>query len=351
METRGLIAAAFRHRDSRAGDPDLHTHVAVANRVQAGSGKWLTVYGRILYQHAVAISETYNTALERRMGEALGVEFGERPGSSQEKRPVREIVGVEAALCRRWSLRRVSIVARRDELAAEFTRTHGRVPTAAEKIGLAQRANLETRQPKHEARSEAEQRATWWREAAAVMGSDIAMATMIQAALHPPGGAHAQVDPQWLQAVAAVVVTELEESRAVWQEAHIRAEILRQIRGVRDLPADQIEEIVGKVRAWIDPLLVNLTPEWDPVVEPEDLPMMRRSDGTSVYRHTGSDHYTSPRILEAESRLVAAASAVSDFGFNVDEIEVTLAACAVDGRGSTAARPAWSGRWPVAVSA
>src|SRR4051794_2067114 len=28
---RGLVAAAFRHRTSRAGDPQLHTHVLVAN--------------------------------------------------------------------------------------------------------------------------------------------------------------------------------------------------------------------------------------------------------------------------------------------------------------------------------
>ena len=33
VETRGLIAAAFLHRDSRAGDPDLHTHIAAANKV------------------------------------------------------------------------------------------------------------------------------------------------------------------------------------------------------------------------------------------------------------------------------------------------------------------------------
>lgn len=33
VETRGVIATAFRHRDSRAGNPDLHTHVAVANKV------------------------------------------------------------------------------------------------------------------------------------------------------------------------------------------------------------------------------------------------------------------------------------------------------------------------------
>jgi conjugative relaxase-like TrwC/TraI family protein len=40
VETHGLIAAVFTHRDSRAGDPDLHTHVAVSNKVQTDDGRW-----------------------------------------------------------------------------------------------------------------------------------------------------------------------------------------------------------------------------------------------------------------------------------------------------------------------
>jgi len=35
VDTRGLIAAGFDHRDSRAGDPDLHTHLAISNKVRA----------------------------------------------------------------------------------------------------------------------------------------------------------------------------------------------------------------------------------------------------------------------------------------------------------------------------
>ncbi|TDD65416.1 hypothetical protein E1262_25410 [Jiangella aurantiaca] len=38
VETAGVIAAAFDHWDSRAGDPQLHTHVVIANRVQ-GPGR------------------------------------------------------------------------------------------------------------------------------------------------------------------------------------------------------------------------------------------------------------------------------------------------------------------------
>src|SRR4051794_6530803 len=45
VKTRGLVAAAFTHRDSRAGDPDLHTHVAVSNKVQAEDGRWLALDG------------------------------------------------------------------------------------------------------------------------------------------------------------------------------------------------------------------------------------------------------------------------------------------------------------------
>jgi TrwC relaxase len=58
VNVRGLVATAFTHRDSRAGDPDLHTHVAVANKVQALDGRWLSIDGRVLFKANVAASET-----------------------------------------------------------------------------------------------------------------------------------------------------------------------------------------------------------------------------------------------------------------------------------------------------
>jgi conjugative relaxase-like TrwC/TraI family protein len=64
VNVQGLVAAAFTHRDSRSSDPDLHTHVAVANKVQTLDGRWLSIDGRVLFKATVAASETYNTALE-----------------------------------------------------------------------------------------------------------------------------------------------------------------------------------------------------------------------------------------------------------------------------------------------
>jgi conjugative relaxase-like TrwC/TraI family protein len=48
----GLVAAAFRHRTSRAGDPLLHTHVLVSNLGRCPDGQWRTLDARLLYSHA-----------------------------------------------------------------------------------------------------------------------------------------------------------------------------------------------------------------------------------------------------------------------------------------------------------
>jgi conjugative relaxase-like TrwC/TraI family protein len=118
VNVRGLVAAAFTHRDSRAGDPDLHTHVAVANKVQTLDGRWLSIDGRVLFKATVAASESYNTALEHHLRDRLGVQFAERSDTAPGKRPVREIVGVDPVLNQRWSSRRVLIKDRQGELAA-----------------------------------------------------------------------------------------------------------------------------------------------------------------------------------------------------------------------------------------
>jgi conjugative relaxase-like TrwC/TraI family protein len=152
VNVTGLVAAAFTHRDSRAGDPDLHTHVAVANKVQALDVRGLSIDGRVLFKATVAASETYNTALEHHLRDRLGVRFAERGDTDPRLRPIREIVGVDPALNRRWSVRRASIETRRGGLARQFQRDHGRPPTPVEMLHLAQ-ATLETRDAKHEPRT------------------------------------------------------------------------------------------------------------------------------------------------------------------------------------------------------
>jgi TrwC relaxase len=80
---------------SRRRSPTGTAGPAVANKVQTVDGRWLSIDGRVLFKANVAASETYNTALEQHLRDALGVRFVERPDSDPGKRPIREIVGVD----------------------------------------------------------------------------------------------------------------------------------------------------------------------------------------------------------------------------------------------------------------
>ena len=304
VNVRGLVAAAFTHRDSRAGDPDLHTHVAVANKVQTLDGRWLSIDGRVLFKANVAASETYNTALEQHLRDTLGVRFAERPGTDPAKRPIREIVGVDPRLNQRWSTRRAHIDARRGELAIQFQHDHGRPPTPVEALHLAQQATLETRDAKHEPRSLAEQRTTWLNEAAAVLGGRGAVASMVQTALAPPAETATIADSRWVAQTADHILTVMEASRSTWQMWHVRAEAQRQVRTI-DVPAEHAAALVDLlVDEVLDRRSVALAAPHDDIEEPE---VLRRVDGSSVYTVAGADLYTSQRILDAEQRLVAAA--------------------------------------------
>ncbi|MCE0487820.1 MobF family relaxase [Ornithinimicrobium sediminis] len=328
VETRGLIAAAFTHRDSRDGDPDLHTHVAVANKVQTVEGKWLSIYGRVLHQHVVAASEVYNTAVEAHLRASLGIRFVERPGGSADRRPVREVEGVDRTLCELWSRRRGDITARQEVLSRQFLEAHGRPPTPVEQIALAQQANLETRAAKHEPRSLAAQRDTWWAEAAGVLGAE-GVQQMVATVLGQTGRPVEGVSEDWVHEAAQRVVAEVEARRATWQVWHLQAEAQRQVRGL-DLHPSMVVDVVGRVvDAATVARSVNLTPDLDPIPEPGAL---RRSDGTSVYRHTGSDHYTSLRVLEAEQRITSAAARGDGAAFAREDAQLAVLEASVQGR-------------------
>lgn len=327
VDVRGLVAAAFTHRDSRAGDPDLHTHVAVANKVQTLAGKWLSIDGRVLFKAKVTASETYNTALEHHLTDRLGVRFTERPNPDPRKRPVREIVGVDPALNERWSARRKVILVRQGQLAGRFQQDHGRPPTPVEALQLAQQATLETRNAKHEPRTLAEQRATWRAEAVVVLGSEQQLRAMLHAILEPPRVAGPAVTAAWMSATARQIVATVEEHRSTWQTWHLRAEALRQVRGT-DLPLGEVDQVVSLLVDHALQRCVALAPPDDGVTEPASL---RRADGSSVYTVAGADLYTSARILTAERGLVATAGLRDGWAIDSASVELALLESSANG--------------------
>ncbi len=359
VDVTGLIGASFTHRDSRSGDPDLHTHVAVSNKVRAADGTWLALDGRAVYRNAVTASERYNTRLEALLVERLGVTFaprepvgvtagtaGQQPwasgggsgaGSGPGQRPVREIVGIDGPLTRSWSSRRAAIEVHRAALSAQFQADHGRPPTAKESIALAQQANLATRQAKHEPRSLTEQRRTWRAEAAQVLGGQDALRTFVRGALGTADLAvHAKPLPVgWATGCATGVLTAVSATRATWQEHHVRAEAQRCARahGIRLADLDRaVDELVAVV---LDEHSIALDPvrggalgaatqqvqvQLD-LLEPE---VLHRGDGTSVYTVAGSTLFTSHAVVDAEQRILAAADRVDGPALTLADVDLAV---------------------------
>src|SRR5680860_1740253 len=108
VETRGVVAAAFDHWDSRDNDPNLHTHVVIANRVQGPDGRWRTLDSRATHRAAVAMSERYDATLADHLTSRLGLDWEYRE-RGPNRNPAYELAAVPAALTQAFSRRSTAI--------------------------------------------------------------------------------------------------------------------------------------------------------------------------------------------------------------------------------------------------
>jgi conjugative relaxase-like TrwC/TraI family protein len=146
----GVLAVAFEHRQSRAGDPQFHTHVLVQNAAQGPDGRWTALDSDRLYAYLMAADHLYLAAERAALTERLGVRWGpvdERSGAG-------EIVGLDdRALIERFSKRSEQI----DHWLAE---------QGLSGIKASSAAAVATRAPKDHSESEQSVYARWARELA-----------------------------------------------------------------------------------------------------------------------------------------------------------------------------------------
>jgi conjugative relaxase-like TrwC/TraI family protein len=328
VDVNGVLATAFTHRDARSGDPDLHTHVAVSNKVQALDGTWLALDGRVLHKAAVAASERYNTRIEAELIDRLGVQFAERQGTDARKRPIREIVGIDERLNARWSSRRAAIDLKRAELAVVFQADHGRPPTPVEALKLAQQATLSTRQRKHEPRSLAEQRAAWRAEALDTLGGQEGIDQMVHRAIGAGVRPVQTVNLEWVHASAGTVISALEATRATWQTWHVRAEAERLVRG-SGVHRSEIDTAVDQVvEAAQSPALSLHLGRSEGIIE---RPELTRRNGQSVYEVAGSQLMSSPAIIAAEQRIIRHAKTIGGAVVPAETVDIALLESSANG--------------------
>jgi conjugative relaxase-like TrwC/TraI family protein len=103
VPTDGLVGVAFEHRTSRENDPQLHTHVVVANLLRGADGRWGAMDTREAYRQARTGGFVYQAVLRGELTERLGVRW--RPVVKGQA----EIADLPSRLLRVFSKRRTAI--------------------------------------------------------------------------------------------------------------------------------------------------------------------------------------------------------------------------------------------------
>jgi len=119
----GLIAAAYRHRMSRALDPQLHTHVVAANLARGEDGRYTALHHPSLYRAARTAGYLYQSHLRSLVRDRLGLEWG------PSHKGAAELAEVPTEVLRVFSQRRAQVEAAVAEREAEL----GRPSTRAER--------------------------------------------------------------------------------------------------------------------------------------------------------------------------------------------------------------------------
>ncbi len=297
----GLIAAAFDHFDSRAGDPHLHTHVVVSNKVNtAMDERWRSLDGRPLHAATVALSELHEAVFADRLSRVLGVEWEQR-ARGRDRNPGWSIAAVPEALVGEFSSRSRHIEVEKDRLIAAYVTAHGRQPSRATIIRLRQQATLSTR-PDKVIRSLADLTCDWRTRATAVLGRD---ATDWASGVARAPGAVSQivagdVSPEARTALSESVVEVVGEKRSTWRRWNLYAEAVRQTRGWSFTSTAERETLLAGVVEAAEQASLRLTPP-EIASTPE---LYRRPDGTSCFRPRYSTVYSSQALLAAEDRLL-----------------------------------------------
>ena len=301
VATRGLIASEFTHFDTRSGDPDLHSHVLVSNKVQGEDGKWRALDGTPIFQMRHSISARYDVALQDLLSREMGLEFEAHPRASGAE-PVWEVAGVDRSLLDGFSKRRIEARAVYDRLAAEHTARTQKAPSRRQSYQLWQAAILATRDAKKPAETLADMRTTWRAEAQRIAGTEAVdtLAERVRGQSERP-----QFDrAEHADLVADEAIDRVVGKRARFRQSHLDTAVSAALKGYRfDSDTDRKQAHEAVLERALGDKTVSLTP-----MEPIALPGALTSIVSGVDRRANSELFSTAAVLGAEQRVLEAAT-------------------------------------------
>jgi conjugative relaxase-like TrwC/TraI family protein len=291
----GFIASAYFHRTSRECDPQLHTHVLVANRTLCEDSRWRTLDSRQLMwrtEMLKAAGAVYQLALRAELSRSLGVEWEPVDEHGQA-----DIAGVPRSLIEEFSKRSAQVRAAAAEVVAERA-SHdparlGRDPSQWE----LQKAAYDTR--RHKVGVDSDRIHELWRAEAAELGWDgerLRRATM-ERTLRP---VRDRGEPEATRSI----LVDLTLREAAFRAGHAALAVARHVE------VDSAAKAVDVVEAATAAVLASAEVIQLAGPEPSRAGFPKRaSDGRSTVTRAGDRCYSVDAVLAQEIRVLERAEA------------------------------------------
>jgi conjugative relaxase-like TrwC/TraI family protein len=288
VDAEGIVAAAFRQHTSRALDPQLHTHLVIANRVKSPDGRWLALDARLIKRDQQTLSALYHVSLRAELTARLGVSWHE------PEHGISEIADVPDALLTEFSTRTAAVTRRIDDKLDRFVETMGREPTPRERWRLEREAAIDSRPAKARA-ADAQTLHERWAAQTRELGLD--PAEVIEHAIDRVAGRDV-VDRATTTSMIDRAMATLSEKQSSWRPTELLRELAALVPTDTVLPADRLVEWLNKLT---DHVVDNYCFDVSKPMEPNAL---LRKDGRPVSESVVDRALTTQAILDQEAALI-----------------------------------------------
>ncbi|MFN3217907.1 MAG: MobF family relaxase [Acidimicrobiales bacterium] len=288
VDADGIVVASFRQHTSRALDPQLHSHVVVANRVLSPDGRWLALDARSLKLDQRTVSAIYHTTLRSELTARLGVDWAPVVNG------IAEIANVSDRVLEEFSTRAGDVQRRVDVKLDQFVEAFGREPTQRERWRLDREAVIDSRPPKPEAADAAGLHARW-------------AGRVRNLGIDPDKVAHEatewvrsrDLDTATTEQVMEQAVAALADKQSTWRPAEVTRELAAALPTDIYVEADAMGQRLDRLtKLTIDRHCVDIS---RPITDGARV----RRDGRPVTESVADRALTTPTILAQEERLLA----------------------------------------------
>jgi conjugative relaxase-like TrwC/TraI family protein len=289
VDANGIVAATFRQHTSRALDPQLHTHLVVANRVLSPDGRWLALDARLIKHDQRSLSAIYHAGLRAELTLRLGVQW-QVPVNG-----IAEIIGIPDTVLTEFSSRTADVNRRVDVKLDRFIDTMGREPTPRERWKLEREAAVDSRPNKPDAIDATVLHAGWVDQTRALGLEPTELVSRVTGRVVE----HLGLDSRTRSSMIDRAVTAIGEKQSSWRPTELHRELGALIPTTTTATAAQVVTV-------LDTLANQVTIErCVDISRPAPDGVQVRRDGRPVTESAVDRALTTQPILDQERSLIA----------------------------------------------